>query len=111
MNADNLFYSSQALMIVRSYRMFLARSSAGSQPFSKNILPKYLAGYLINSGNSVKYLGVHLDQFLTDNSDVMKQGKFLYAAENKLCSKFFKCSVFVKNTLFRACCSCFYAWQ
>ena len=63
-------------------------------PFWKYFLPKlYIAGNPISFSNFVKYLGIHLNQSLTDNNDIMKQVKFLYTAENKLRSDFSKCTV------------------
>ena len=70
-------------------------------PFSKYFLPElYVAGDPINLSNFVKYLGIHLNQSLTDDDDIMRQVKFLYTAGNKLQSDFLKYSVSVENTLF-----------
>ena len=43
-----------------------------------------------NFSNPVKYLGIHLNQSLTDDNDIMKQVKFLYIEENELSSDFFE---------------------
>ena len=81
-------------------------------PFSKYFSSKlYIAGNSINFSNSVKYLGIHLNQSLTGGIDIMRQVTFLYTAGNKLRSDFSKCSVSIKNNLFRTHCSCFYASQ
>ena len=64
--------------------MFNASKSTGKTfhvPFSKYFIPKlYTAGNLINFSNSVKYLGIHVNKSLTDDSDIMRQVKFLYTA-------------------------------
>ena len=69
------------------------------------------AGNPFNFRYSVKYLGIHLNQSHTDDNDIMRQIKFLYTAGNRLRSDFSKCSVSIKNKLFRSHCSCFYALQ
>ena len=48
---------------------------------------------------------------LCDDTDIARQARNLYCAANKLKTHFFKCSIEVKNILFRAHCMCFYASQ
>ena len=52
------------------------------------LLEFYIAGNLINFSNSVKYLGIYLNQSLTDDNDIMRQVKCLYTTGNKLRSDF-----------------------
>ena len=76
-------------------------------PFLKYFLPNlHLAGNPIKFRNSVK-----LNQSINDHTNIMRQVKFFYTAGNRLQSDFLKCSLFVKNRLFRIYCSYFYASQ
>ena len=68
-----------------------------------------LDGKIIKFVDSVKYLGVFLTDALSDDSDIARQVKYLYAVGNSLCSKFLKCSIHIKVMLFRAHCCTLYA--
>jgi len=76
--------------------IFNAKKSVGvlfHVKFCKNFKPDlWIAGKLIDFVNSVKYLGVFLTNNLSDDLDVMRQVKYLYAAGNTLRSKFSRCS-------------------
>ena len=63
--------------------------------------------------DTVKYLGVYLTNEMNDNCDMKRQLRSLYARANTLMSKFSKCSIDVKLTLFRNYCSstyCSHLW-
>ena len=50
-------------------------------PFSKYFLAKlYITGNPSNLNNSVKYLGIYLNQSFTDNNDITRLVEFLYTA-------------------------------
>ena len=68
-------------------------------------------GQKIKFVNNVEYLGVSISSDLCDDTDIAIQARYLYCAANKLKTRFFKCSIEVKNILFRAHCMCFYASQ
>ena len=68
-------------------------------------------GQKIKFVNNVVYLGVSISSDLWDDTDIARQVRYLYCAANKLKTRFFKCSIEVKNILFRAHCMCFYASQ
>ena len=60
---------------------------------------------------SVKYLGVRICNSATDDEDIARQVRSLYCYGNMLKHRFFRCSTTVKNLLFRAYCTSFYACQ
>ena len=68
-------------------------------------------GQKIKVVNNVVYLGVSISSDLCDDTDIARQVRYLYCAAKKLKTRFFKCSIEVKNILFRARCMCFYASQ
>ena len=68
-------------------------------------------GQKIKVVNNVVYLGVSISNDLCDDTDIARQVRYLYCAAKKLNTRFFKCSIEVKNILFRARCMCFYASQ
>ena len=71
--------------------------------YCKDFKPKLsLDGKTIKFVDSVKYLGVFLTDTLSDDCDITRQIKYLYAVGNSLRSKFHKCSTHIKNILFRA---------
>ena len=57
---------------------------------------------------SVKYLGLHISSDLTDDIDIQRQVKSLHCSANKLKQQFSKCSLEVKNYLFKHFCMPFY---
>ena len=68
-------------------------------------------GQKIKFENNVVYLGVSISSDLCDDTDIARQARYLYCAANKLKTRFFKCSIEVKNILFREHYMCFYASQ
>ena len=80
--------------------------------YCKDFKPKLsLDGKIIKFVDSVKYLGVFLTDTLSDDCDITCHIKYLYAVGNSLRSKSHKCSIHIKNTLFRAHCCTLYASQ
>ena len=57
------------------------------------------------------YLGHIICNTLSDNLDIARQRKSIYAQGNSLLRKFYMCSVDVKITLFKSYCSSFYTAQ
>ena len=60
---------------------------------------------------SVKYLGVIINEMFNDNDDVKRQMRCLYARSNMLLSNFYSCTNEVKSRLFNAFCSNMYCVQ
>ena len=56
----------------------------------------------------VKYLGHVIANDMTDDADMMRQRRQLYALGNVLSRRFHMCSIEVKNTLFRSFCTPMY---
>ena len=64
--------------------------------------------------NKVKYLGIFISWDLSDNIDMTRQMRSLYARANILLRKFNKCSVDIMKTLFQTYCTnmyCPYLWS
>ena len=59
----------------------------------------------------VKYLGHVITNDMTDDADMMRQRRQLYALGNVLSRRFHMCSIEVKNTLFRSFCTPMYTCQ
>ena len=59
----------------------------------------------------VKYLGHVITNDMTDDADMMRQRRQLYALGNVLSRRFHMCSIEVKNTLFRSICTPMYTCQ
>ena len=71
-------------------------------------LPKaYIGSNSIKFVSKVKYLGVCLNDMLTDDDDLLRQTRSLYAIGNILKSCFSNCSAKVKSTLFQSYCVSF----
>ena len=58
--------------------------------------------------NSIKYLGVTISSVLSDELNIKARVRSIYCIANMLRTRFFKCSVNVKNILFRYFCSSIY---
>ena len=58
-----------------------------------------------------KYLGHIMSNTLSDNSDILRQRKKIFAQGNSLLRKFYMCSIEVKKTLLQSYCSSFYTAQ
>ena len=56
----------------------------------------------------MKYLGHIICSDLSDDEDMMRQRRYLYAQGNVLSRSFHMCSINVKNTLFRTFCTPMY---
>ena len=65
----------------------------------------YLSGSRLKFVGKVKYLGVIIDQELSDNDDLLRHRKFLYGKGNTLIRHFRMCSEAVKDRLFFAYCN------
>lgn len=102
MEHDIIFNSSKSVCMVtkpKRYRL--------------NIPCMYLGDTLINYVEHVKYLGVFIADSLSDDKDIMRQVRSLYARANTLLRKFYNCSYEVKLTLFQSYCVnmyCPYLW-
>ena len=68
----------------------------------------YLAGQVLPVCSKAKYLGHVINDQLTDDDDLYRQRRTLYAQANMLGRKFHFCSVDVKANLFRAYCTPLY---
>ena len=89
----------------KSYGMTIAPKS-----FSLSSSPRVMLGNSsINFTKQVKYLGVIINDDLNDNDDILRQTRSLYCTANKLKSRFNKCSIEVKNYLFKHYCLSFYS--
>jgi hypothetical protein len=55
-----------------------------------------------------KYLGHFINSSFSDNNDILRQTRMLYAQGNILLRKFHMCSLNVKSTLFKTYCSSMY---
>ncbi len=67
-----------------------------------------LNGAVLNIVNCHKYLGVMLKNDLSDDADIQRQVKSVYAQGNTLIRKFKACSVEIKHVMFRTYMSCMY---
>ena len=67
-----------------------------------------LCGHKFEYNNMVKYLGVYLQDNMSDDKDIQRQIRSLYSRANSLLRKFAKCSADVKKSLFISYCSTMY---
>ena len=68
----------------------------------------YLSGQVLSVCSKAKYLGHVITDQLTDDDDLYRQRRILYAQANMLGRKFHSCSIEVKVNLFRAYCTPLY---
>ena len=68
----------------------------------------YLSGSELGVCSEVTYLGHILTNDLSDDKDIYRQQRKLYAQANTLCRKFSMCSTSVKVSLFKAYCTPLY---
>ena len=68
----------------------------------------YLSGTALSVCSEITYLGHIIADDLSDDKDIYRQCRRLYAQANMLCRKFSMCSVPVKISLFRAYCTPLY---
>jgi hypothetical protein len=71
----------------------------------------YINGSVLEIVSTYKYLGVIIDDLYSDNDDILRQTRCIYARGNILIKKFSMCNVEVKARLFKAYCSSFYCSQ
>ena len=69
----------------------------------------YLGQHLLAECISYKYLGHFICSNRSDDIDISRQCRFIYAKGNSLIRKFYRCSDEVKVTLFKAHCSSMYS--
>ena len=73
------------------------------------VCPSFIVnGVVIPESDKVKYLGHIICSDLSDDEDMMRQRRYLYAQGNVLSRSFHMCSINVKNTLFRTFCTPMY---
>ena len=76
------------------------------------IIPHFhVNGNVIIQSSKVKYLGHITCCAMSDDIDMMRQRRQLYAMGNAISRRFFMCSADVKNTLFRVFCTPLYTCQ
>ena len=68
-------------------------------------------GSIIGESDKVKYLGHIICNDMSDDDDMMRQRRQLYAHGNVLSRRFHMCSLEVKNVLFRTFCTPLYTCQ
>ena len=83
---------------------------------SAKIKPHHIPCIMLNNKqlsyvDSYKYLGCIISNACSDNMDIKKHIRGLYARANMLSRRFFHCSPEVKMTLFRSYCTNFYCTQ
>jgi len=74
----------------------------------------YINGKNLTWVSDYKYLGIFLDSHYTDDIDINRQVRSIYARGNMLIRKFRRCSLDVKVQLFKTYCSniyCGHLWQ
>ena len=69
---------------------------------------QFLYGSELNWVDAYKYLGCFITSDLKDDRDIRRQVRAIYCRGNMIIRKFSKCSVGVKNQLFRSYVSCLY---
>ena len=84
------------------------QSDAASTPIWLSFRSKHNIGEVA----TVKYLGHVMANDMTDDADMMRQRRQIYALGNVLSRRFhIMCSIEVKNTLFRSFCTPMYTCQ
>lgn len=75
----------------------------------KLLFPEFsLSGIDLKVCDEAKYLGHYLNEDLSDDRDIYRQCRMIYAQANTLIRKFGMCSGSVKTALFRAYCTPMY---
>jgi hypothetical protein len=80
----------------------------------RNIPKIHLCGVELNWVQEYKYLGFYITENMSDNRDMQRQLRFIYAKGNILVRKFRMCSVEIKLQLFRSYCYnlyCCHLWS
>jgi len=70
-----------------------------------------LGGQYVKYVDQYKYLGIVVDNELSDDKGIQRQLRYQYCAANKLQASFYRCSNAVKNVRFRSFCAPMYASQ
>ena len=86
-------------------KLMIIRSRGDRQSTFPNF---YLSGTLLSICNEITYLGHVISDDLSDDKDILRQRRKLYAQANTLCRKFSMCSIPVKISLFKAYCTSLY---
>ena len=68
----------------------------------------FLSGMVLNICNEAKYLEHNITDDLSDDRDIYRQYRMVYAQSNMLIRKFGMCSSYVKVALFKAFCTPMY---
>ena len=76
--------------------------------FDKRIPDIFLNGGKLTWTKEYNYLGVRICSNFSDDKDILRQRKSIYAKGNTLIRKFRNCSEDVKDSLFQSYCSNFY---
>ena len=79
-----------------------------SRDHKKLLFPDFLLSSSVLKVCEIKYLGHYISSDLSDDKDIYRQCRMLYAQANMLLRKFSMCSVAVKTTLFRSYCTPMY---
>lgn len=83
--------------------------SVRSREVRRSTFPDFcLSGSAFSECSEVTYLGHVIVNDLSDDKDIYRQRRKLYAQANMLCCKFSMCSVDVKISLFSAYCTSLY---
>ena len=70
----------------------------------KNIHPVVINNHTIPYTEKYKYLGHIINNNLTDDDDIARQKRCIYAQANALARKFYLCNSSIKTTLFNSYC-------
>ena len=76
-----------------------------------NIPEFYMYNKVIEKVSTYKYLGVIIDDQYSDNPDIIRQTRCMYARGNIIIKNFGMCNDVIKSKLFKAYCSTFYCSQ
>ena len=86
-----------------------------TKSLKKRNLPKIcLSGVVLSWVQEYKYLGFYITESNSDNRDIQRQLRFIYANGNNLIRKFRNCSTQIKLQLFRSYCYnlyCCHLWS
>ena len=83
-----------------------------SKKFKVSNIPKVkLGSNVLEYVPSYKYLGCMISDTLSDDTDIRKTLRGIYARSNMLIRKFYHCNDLVKQTLFQTYCTNFYCTQ
>ena len=74
----------------------------------KNIHPVVINNHTLPYTEKCKYLGHIINNNLTDDDDIARQKRCIYAQANALARKFYLCNNSIKTTLFNSYCGSMY---